>query len=203
MIRQAVLIGLAAATLSACAPAVPLIGGGAVLTRSVLQERSTRAALIDTEIGLGIAGRLATRSGELYRDVSIDVVEGAVLLTGTVPRRADKVAATQEAWATPRVVAVEDQIGVSEDSGTRAYLDDVAIANRLRYALLADRRVTSVNYNVTVIDRVVHLTGLARSRSELARVIERARRTEGVSRVVSHVLTIDDPRRVTRVARDG
>lgn len=195
------LAGLALmASLAACVPAA-IVGSGAILTTSVLEERTTRAALDDTAIKTGILHRLGNRSGDLYRDVFVDVKEGRVLLAGTVPRPEDRVAATEAAWAVDGVVAVEDALEVSRDSGTRAYLEDVAISNEVRYALLVAPGVQSVNYSVTTIDRVVHLTGLALSDRELERAVEAARRVGGVKRVVSHVLRIDDPRR--RVSRSA
>lgn len=193
---------LALCALPGCV-AVPVVGGGAALGHAVLEERTTLAQLNDTDIALGIAHRLGNHSGELYRDVTVDVVEGAVVLTGTVPRAEDKIAAAKAVWATPGVLALDDALEVAEDSGTRAYLRDLAISNRLRYELAADPAVASVNYTVTTVDRTVHLTGLARSSPELDRAIELARSVEGVRRVVSHVLTIDDPRRRARIARGG
>lgn len=189
---------LSGLALTACAPVVA-IGGGAVVARSVAQERTTMDALRDTEIKLGLQNRLANYSGELYRDVSVDVVEGRVLLTGSVPRREDKIAASRIAWELEGVAAVEDELVVAEDSGTKAYFTDVRISNALRFALLTDANVSSRNYNVETVDRVVHLTGIAKSQAELDRVIAQAQKIKGVERVVSHVLTIDDPRRVRTV----
>lgn len=188
-------LAFAAAALSACTPVTAALGGGVVMARAVVQERSTMDALTDNEIALSINNGLANRSGELFRDVAVGVVEGRVLLTGSVPAREDKIEATRIAWATSGVTAVEDELTVREDSGTRAYLADVGISNRVRYELLTDLDVASANYNVVTVDRVVHLNGLAKSRSELERVISHARSVSGVERVVSHVLTIDDPRR--------
>jgi osmotically-inducible protein OsmY len=200
MKRATALAGLAAcAALAGCA-AAPFVGGGAILTHGVLQERSTLAGLDDTSIELGIEHRLGNRSGELYRDVTVDVTEGAVVLTGTVPRAEDRVAATEAAWATPGVVSVDDALEVRADSGAHAFLADVAISNRVRYELVAGLELGAVNYTVTTIDGTVHLTGLARSREELGRAIDLARQVEGVSRVVSHVRTIDDPERMKRLA---
>ncbi len=193
---------LALGALQGCV-ALPIVGGGAALGQAVLEERSTLTQLNDTDISLGIAQRLGNHSGELYRDVTVDVVEGAVVLTGTVPEAEDKIAAAKAVWATPGVVSLDDALEVAADSGTRAYLRDVAISNRLRFELNADRSVSAVNYTVTTVDRTVHLTGLARSSPELDRAIELARSVEGVRRVVSHVLTIDDPRRRARIARGG
>lgn len=196
MIRKAVWIPLAlgALAMTACAP-VAVGTAGVVLTRSVAQERSTKDALRDADIKLSLNRRLLGQSSRLFSDVSIDVVEGRVVLTGTVPTREDKIKATELAWATPGVTSVEDDLTVAEDSGTMAYLEDAWISNQLRLALVGDSQVSSINYNVETVGKVVHLTGLARSRDELAAVIGHASDTPGVARVVSHVLTIDDPRR--------
>ncbi len=200
IVVAACLSGLA---LTACTPAGMAIGGGVVLARSVVQERTTMDALEDTEIKLSISNRLLNHSGELFRDVSVAVTEGRVVLTGSVPERQHKVDAARIAWETEGVIAVEDELTVAEDSSTKAYLTDVRISNTLRFALLTDVKVSSVNYNVETVDRVVHLTGLAKSNEELDRVILRAQQVAGVERVVSHVLTIDDPRRVSTVAATG
>ena len=193
----ACLSGLA---LTACTPTGMAIGTGAVLARSVVQERTTMDALRDTEIKLGIQNRLMNHSHALFGDVSVDVIEGRVLLTGSVPQREHKVDAARIAWETEGVSAVEDELTVEEDSSAKAYLTDVRISNTLRVTLLTDVKVSSMNYNVETINRVVHLTGLAKSNEELDRVISRAQQVAGVDRVVSHVLTIDDPRRVRTVA---
>jgi osmotically-inducible protein OsmY len=190
---------LVALALSGCGPAL-LAGTGVVVTRSVVQERTTMDALKDAEVKVSLRNRLLNESSGLFGDVTSDVTEGRVVLTGSVPSREDKVTATRIAWETPGVQAVTDELTVAEDSGAVAYLEDAWISNRLRVALLADMRVSSVNYNVETMDKVVHLTGLARSRDELQRVIDHAAGTPGVVRVVSHVLTIDDPRRQTASA---
>ncbi|MHA1530056.1 MAG: BON domain-containing protein [Alphaproteobacteria bacterium] len=197
IVVAACLCGLA---LTACTPVGMVAGTSAMVARSVVQERTTMDALTDTEVKLSIQNRLMNHSHELFFDVSVDVIEGRVLLTGSVPQREHKVDAGRIAWETDGVTAVEDELTVAEDSGTQAYLTDVRISNTLRFALLTDGKVSSVNYNVETIDRVVHLTGLAKSAGELDQVIRRAQAVKGVERVVSHVLTIDDPRRVGAVA---
>ncbi len=200
IVVAACLCGLA---LTACTPVGVAVGGGAVLARSVVQERTTMDALRDTEIRLSIENRLLNHSGELFRDVSVGVVEGRVLLAGSVPERQHKIDAVQIAWETEGVSTVEDELTVAEDSGSMAYLTDVRISNTLRFVLLTDGKVSSMNYNVETIDRVVHLSGIAKSNEELDRVILRAQQVAGVERVVSHVLTLDDPRRVRTVATTG
>ena len=188
------MLALGALVLTSCGAGV-VVGTGATVTRTVLQERSTMDALRDTEIQLRLNNRFLNHSTGLFADVATDVIEGRVVLTGSVPTREDKVAATSLAWETPGVASVTDELTVAEDSGALAYAEDAWISNRLRLSLLTDSGVSSVNYNVETVDKVIHVTGIARSRTELGLVIDHAARIPGVARVVSHVLTIDDPRR--------
>ncbi len=180
--------------LAGCAPAI-LIGTGAVAVGTVAEDRTTMANLTDIEIELSIQNALLNKSGALFRDVAVEVVEGRVLLAGNVPTREDKIEASRIAWETEGVTEVEDELTVGENQGTMAYLTDARISNTLRLALLTDTSIKSVNYNVETVNRVVHVTGIARSRTELDRVIRHAQEVEGVERVVSHALTLDDPRR--------
>lgn len=198
MIRNrpaSLMLALAALATASCSPVGMAVGAGAVAARSVIQERSTRDALSDTEIQLGLDNRLLNHSAALFGDVSTSVVEGRVVLTGSVPTRSEKISATEIAWQTPGVASVTDELVVAEDSGATEYAEDAWISNQIRLALLTNGKVSSVNYSIETVDKVVHITGLARSRAELATVLDVAARTEGVEKVVSHVLTIDDPRR--------
>lgn len=195
-----IVLALGGFAVTGCATVV-LGTAGTVATRTVLAERSTMDALRDTEIQLSLNNNFISHSTELFTDVSTSVVEGRVLLTGSVPSRDDKVTATRIAWETDGVLEVTDELVVQEDTGAVAYAEDAWISNQLRFNLLTDRQISSVNYSVETVDKVVHITGLARSRGELSRVISVASGIPGVARVVSHVLTIDDPRRTARVRR--
>jgi osmotically-inducible protein OsmY len=195
MIKPAwALLAMGVLATSSCATAV-VVGAGTEATRTVLQERTTMDALEDTKIQLSLNNKLISHSAQLFGDVSTDVQEGRVVLTGSVPTREDKITATRLAWETDGVVSVTDELVVQEDSGAMAYAEDAWISNQLRFALLTDLSVHSVNYNVETVDKVVHVTGIARSNAELKRVIGHASGVPGVAKVVSHVLTIDDPRR--------
>jgi osmotically-inducible protein OsmY len=71
------------------------------------------------------------------------------------------------------------------------------IATQLRAKLLSDVDVNAINYNIETINQTVHLIGIARNEGELQRVVEIASKVPGVKKVVSHVLTKNDERRVT------
>lgn len=177
-----------------CVPAA-LVAGGSVAGMAVAQERTVGDRLQDNEIGLSINNALLAESGTLFRRVGVDVQEGRVLLTGGVTEAAQSVRAAEIAWSTPGVVAVTNEIVTDQAASSQRYAQDVWITTQVRARLLADERVAAGNFSVETHDRVVHLTGLARTPDEVARATAQASRVSGVREVVSHVLTIDDPRR--------
>ena len=174
------------------------VGVGAMATAgvSVAQERSTRQALNDAEIVASLNNRLLAEGYELFGDITTEVVEGRVLLAGSVPKQEDRIRAAQIVWDTPGVVELLNEVTIGEDAGTASYAEDVWISTKLRAALFGDLDVNAVNYNIETVDQTVHLIGVARSEEELERVVEHARGIDGVKKVVSHVLTKYDDRRV-------
>ncbi len=199
MTSKIILAAMAAVSvsLSGCG-AVLLAGAGTVGARSILEERTTMSALEDAEIQLALNNRYLNHSGRLFHKISTDVQEGRVVLTGAVPTRQDKIDALTMAWEVPGVVSVTDEIQVGEGEGVAGYAEDAWISTRLRTALLTDLDIQSQNYNVETVGRVIHITGLARSPEELNLVLAHAQGISGAQKVVSHVLTIDDPRRVAQ-----
>lgn len=191
---RAALAAAALVHLAGCA-AVPVAVGGAVVGASVEEERTTRAALDDLETETTINNNLANHSGELFRRVGVDVVEGRVLLSGAVSKREHAIKAQELAFAAPGTREVINALTIDGDPGVQRYSQDLWITTQLRTRMIGDPDVASVNYNIETHRGVVHLIGLARSDEELARVAGIAASIPGVTQVVSHVLTITDPRR--------
>ncbi|MFN3615872.1 MAG: BON domain-containing protein [Rubrimonas sp.] len=198
MALGAALLALAGA--SACTPVIPLAAGTGALTMSAMQERSFRGAFSDVETESTINGHLLNHSGEMFRRVGVDVVEGRVLLSGAVSTHDAKVKAAELAWRAPGTREVINELTVEGEPGLRTYAQDLWITTQLRTRLIGDQNVSSVNYNIETHRGVVHLIGLARSPEELERVTRTAARVPGVREVVSHVLYVNDPRRGATVS---
>ena len=189
---------LAATVMTSGCTAVGLaVGAAATAGVSVAQERTTRQALTDTEIRVTINNSLLNEGRELFVDVSTEVVEGRVLLTGNVNRPEDRIRAAEIVWATPDVVELINELEVGGGGGVEGYAEDVWISTQLRAKLLGDVDVNAINYTIETINKTVHLIGVARNEEELQRVVDIASRVPGVKKVVSHVLTKNDERRVT------
>ena len=132
---------------------------------------------------------------DLYNDVSISVVEGRVLLKGSVPTEEDRDRASRVARQAAGAREVINEMQVSAGGGILDYARDRWISLKLDARLLFDLDVMSVNYDIETVNGTVYILGIAQDEEELETVKAHARSVDGVKHVVSHVVMKDDPRR--------
>ncbi|HEU5046706.1 MAG TPA: BON domain-containing protein [Rickettsiales bacterium] len=177
---------------------VPLIfagaGTGAVVAQ---QDRTPGHAVDDTGIRLAINNQFLQKGdvNDLYRNVTIKVTEGRVLLTGDVDKPETKIKAAELAWNVKGVREVINEIQVNDKTGIMDYAKDSWIANTVRSRFILEKGLHSVNYNVEVVNGVVYLMGIAQDQAELDKATYIASTTSGVQKVVNHAVLRDDPRR--------
>ena len=187
---------LAVASLAAgCTPTGVAVGAGASVGVAAVQERSIGDAIDDNVINVEINHLLLQKSQDLFRQVALDVVEGRVLLTGSVPLPEHRVDAARLAWQADGVREVINEIQVTDRSGVIDFARDAWITTQLSAKLLRDREISDINYNIETVNSVIYLIGIAQHDQELERVTGHARTIAGVRKVISHVRLKDDPRR--------
>ncbi len=179
--------------LSSCAVAV--VGAGGAVGMGAAQERGFEASVDDAKIKTDISASYVDKTYRLYHDITVDVSEGRVMLTGSVEKPETHDDAVKIAWQTAGVRQVIDEIQVTSEGGFKSGVDDAWIANKLRTQLMFNGDVRNVNYTVEVENGIVYLFGIAQNQTELDRVIATARDTADVKKIINHVVLKDDPRR--------
>ncbi len=181
--------------LGGCAGAV--VGAGATAGVAVAQERSVGDAVDDASIQLAINEALLQKDEKLFSRVGIEVVEGRVLLTGSVIKPEDRVEAARLTWQVDGIKEVLNEIQVTDRGGIVNYLKDGKITTQLRFQMLRDRAILDINFSVETVNGVVYLMGIAQDQAELDKLINHARNIAGVVKVINHVRLKTDPRRKT------
>jgi len=185
---------LSALTLGGCGEL--LIGGAATGGTAALQERSIGDAVDDLTIRAELNQLFFEDNVDLLASVSFNVIEGRVLLKGSVKTQEHRVHALELTWQAAGVREVINEIQVTNQGGIVNYARDTWISTQLKAEILFDTGVYSINYNVETINGTVYVVGIAQDQAELDLVIEHARRIKNVKKVVSHVIMKDDPRRI-------
>lgn len=185
--RTPVLLVLAACAMQGGCVAAGAVGA-ATVGMAAMQDRTVGRSIDDAAGSSEVKTRLLALDRAAFMRVDVEVAEGQLLLSGTVPTGEHKAMAERIAWSVRSVESVSNQIEVGRSPGMlRSGLDNFITA-QVRTKLLSDSRIKGVNYNIETQKGVVYLMGLARSDDELQRAAETAAAVGGVQRVVSYVV---------------
>ena len=165
------------------------------VTTSSAKEKGIKEAISDGMIDAGINKEFLNHDINMFINVQIEVVEGRVLLTGSVKKPKHRLDAIKIAWKVLGVREVINEIDITEKGGIKQYLIDVKIKTQIRYKVLADKEVSSINYNFEVVNGNVYIIGIAENKKELKKLIAHINSIGGVLKVVSHAIMKNDPRR--------
>lgn len=190
-----VLLPLLLLGLNACSGVGLAVGAGATAVTASQQARGLEQAVTDNRIALAVNGLLFEKNYDLFAQVKTSITEGVVLLTGTVREPTDRITVTRLVWQVEGVREVINEIEVTETGTIVDDARDLLVTGQLRFLLLSDDQIASINYTVATVNGVIYLTGLAASEAEVQRVIKHARGLKYVKRVINYTRLKDDPRR--------
>lgn len=170
------------------------------------EDRSTKDQAADLKIASGIAKRLADRDEFLLLDVSTDVWERRVLLTGALESNKEKAAVEQLVKGDPGIRRIYSHINIvskkdkdrrraqaksKDDSkksgGVGQTVSDFWIETKIKAQLLTAKGVTSVNYRWRSVFNRVFVIGRASSAAEKRKVLATISQTEGVKSVRNYI----------------
>jgi len=181
-----------AITLQACTPVSLVLGAGAATGLAAYQERGIDGVARDLRTATLIFDLFARADHRLLKDVSIDVYEGRVLLTGEVKTEDRRATAVRLAWTAGGVTEVLNEIHVTDTEGVLDTARDAWISTQLEAALTFDKRIFAINYAIETSAATVYLIGIAQSQDELERVKNHARTIPYVRHIISYV-RVKDP----------
>jgi len=162
----------------------------ATMTQAVLidkEERSFNNFVEDTIIVAQLKNAYFSNNEKIFFNVSVEVTEGRVLLTGSVEQIDERIEATKLAWGIEGVNEVINEIQISNDEGILDYADDLIMKTKINAKLLLNKDILNLNYSVEVVNGIVYLIGIAQSQEELDSVINISESTYGVQNVINYV----------------
>ncbi len=170
---------------------------GVVTLREKSMSDTHKDIVISTKLGTTFLANGLKNPGN---SIDVTVNEGRVLLTG-IARNARKASLASElAWKIEGVKEVIDEIQLRngdnirlKDFGVSAY--DYKITTEIESRLLFSRKVSSINYQITTVNGVVYLLGVAQDEVEINRILSVVSRVRGVKKVVNHIIIVSDKRR--------
>lgn len=164
-----------------------VVGGAATGVYAVdTDERTAGQMLDDSTITSKVNFAFINDSMVKARKIDVDTMEGNVLLTGVVETEAEAARAVELAGKVPGVKRVDNNMQIGSKSLSMA-MTDKQVGFKVKAQLIRESDIRSFNIDVDVEMGVVTLSGKVGSEALKARVIEIARRTSGVLKIIDNI----------------
>lgn len=184
--RPGLLIALVALlALTACDIYIPIFHEDPT---TLSEDRSEEMKQQDDRIRGDILSAFVEREVGRLKNITVDVYEQNVLLTGTVTGLQARDTAGVVAASAEGVGGIINEIQVIEDSSLRDKTEDLSIENMLKASLRKSNKINSFNLRWHSVNGVVYMFGRAKSQQERDKALQIARSVKGVRDVIDHIV---------------
>ena len=181
------LIGLSLLFLTACDPVTIAVGGAAVAgVATVRDKEGIGGELSDAYLKKKIQMALLKKDKNLYDRIELAVKHGIVVVIGSFDDES-QCARAMEIVRKVQDKDVYDETKVQKQTDISSFSSDSGITVRIDSNMKTDGNVSSLNYDLTTVNGVVYICGTAMTPYERDVVLNIARTTSGVVKVVSYI----------------
>ena len=160
---------------------------------SIYTDPRTLGTQIDDSImqkSLGI--RIAQVNSKYIISVSTKVIDGHIFLKGTVDTVDEKILMTKLAWKIEGARSVKNNLKVKDKFSLKNEAKDSLITSQIKVALLANKKVKSVNYQINTVNQIIYIFGIAQNEEERREVINEGKQILDVKNVDATIFLVND-----------
>ena len=162
---------------------------------SIAMDPRTLGTQIDDSImDKSLETRLLAMNKNYFLSVKSKVLDGRIFITGKVDSPEEKLKITKLAWETKGARSVKNDIKIKEKFNFKQSAKDLLITSQLRSALIFNKKIKAVNYNIDTYKKNIYIYGIAQSKDERKEVISEAKEILDVEDIISSILIADDLR---------
>ena len=156
--------------------------------------RSIGTQMDDSIMQKNILARLAVRNKSYLLSINTKVLDGRIFLTGKISDPEEKLQITKLAWETTGVRSVKNDIKIKEEFNFKQSAKDLLITSQLRTALIFNKKIKAVNYNIDTYKKKIFIYGISITSDERKEVINEAKQILDVVDVVASIFLVEDLR---------
>ena len=159
-----------------------------------LDPRSVGTQIDDSIMQKNLVARLSLKDKKYFLVLKVKTLDGRIFLTGKVDNPEEKLHITKIAWETDGVRSVKNDIKIKEDFNFKQSAKDLLITSQLRTALILNKNIKSMNYNIDTYKKKIFIYGIALTSDEKKKVIDEAKQILDVEKVIASILLIENLR---------
>ena len=159
-----------------------------------LDPRSLGTQIDDSIMQKNLTARLLVKDKNYLLSVNTKVLDGRIFISGKVSSLDEKLLITKIAWETDGARSVRNDIKIREEFNFKRSTKDILITSQLRSALIFNKGIKAVNYNLDTYKKKIYIYGIAHSEDEKKNVIDEAKNITDVEDVIASILLVEDLR---------
>ena len=156
--------------------------------------RTVGTQIDDSIMQKNLSAKLINMNTNYILSVKTKVLDGRVFITGKVDTVEEKLKITKLGWEIKGARSVKNDLQIKEKFDFQRAAKDLLITSQLRTAIITNKKIKSVNYNIDTYKKKIYIYGIARDEEERAEVINEAKEILDVENVISSILLIEDLR---------
>ena len=141
-----------------------------------------------------LSAKLINMNPEYLLSVKSKVLDGRIFITGKVETIEEKFKITKLGWEIKGARSVKNDLQIKEKFNLQQAAKDILITSQLRAAIIGNKKIKAVNYNIDTYKKKIYVYGIARDEDERTEFIKEAKEILDVKDVISSILLIEDLR---------
>ena len=163
-----------------------------------LDPRSLGTQIDDSIMQQNLRARLISADKSYIISVKTKILDGRIFLTGKVNSVEDKLKITKLAWEIKGARSVNNDLQIKEKFDFKRSAKDLLITSQLRAAIIGNKKIKSVNYNIDTYKKIIYVYGIAQNKIERDEVTKEAKQILDVEDVITSIFLVDDLRVVKK-----
>ena len=159
-----------------------------------LDPRSLGTQIDDSIMQQNLRAKLLSTDKSYIISVKTKILDGRIFLTGKVNSVEDKLKVTKLAWEIKGVRSVNNDLQIKEKFDFKRSAKDLLITSQVRVAMIENKKIKSVNYNIDTYKKKVYIYGIAQNKTERDEVTKEAKQVLDVQDVITSIFLVDDLR---------
>ena len=159
-----------------------------------VDPRSLGTQIDDSIMQKNLTAKLLLENKDYIFNVKTKVLDGRIFITGKVNTVEEKLKITKLGWEIKGARSVKNDLKIKEKFNFAQTAKDVLITSQLRTALITNKKIKSVNYDIDTYKKIIYVYGISQNEEERAEVINEAKQVLDVEDVVTSIFLVEDLR---------
>ena len=159
-----------------------------------MDPRTLGTQIDDSIMDKSLDAKLLSTDKNYILNVKTKVLDGRIFITGKVDTPEEKLKITKLAWEIKGARSVKNDLQIKEEFNFKQSAKDILITSQLRSAIIFNKKIKAVNYNIDTYKKKIYVYGIAETKEEKDEIIREAKEILDVEDVITSILLMENLR---------